>query len=171
MKDWNDKLIEAAKKQRYTTFYDMHISSPLIDLNAQPVRTKEEKKSDNFTIRLPLWIRKRLEEISEDEEMSINNMIINAIISAIELHDDRAEAIDIWLRKYEDAKKEITYNIKLGDEEPENISAEDVKTFLNAKDIWEEKESKNIPLRLKISDEVTEKIENFDEIQKFDIEG
>ncbi len=94
------QLSEAADKQKHATFYDVHISSPLLDMRPQPVRSSEERKSDNFTIRIPLWVRKRLEEIAEKEEMSINQQVKNAIINALEYHDDREEARTIWLEKY-----------------------------------------------------------------------
>jgi len=112
------KLEEAAKEQVYATFYDVHILSPLLNPSSLPSQSKEDKKSDNFTLRLPSNVRKELTEIAEQEGISISQLINNAIVNSIEKHHDQEEARQIFLesvRKLKNKSPQINKPLKMGD--------------------------------------------------------
>ena len=96
MEDLWERLDEAAEKQKRKDYYDIHIASPLLGQSSQPHLNNEDKKSDSVTIRLPSWARGKLDEVAKQEGISLNQLINNAVIDAIEKHFDRKEARQIY---------------------------------------------------------------------------
>ena len=97
MENYEAKLKEAAKEQIYANFYDVHILSPLLAPGSMQSQSKEDKKNDNFTVRLPSCVRNELTKISEQEGISITQLINNAIANSIVKHHDQEKARQIYL--------------------------------------------------------------------------
>jgi len=106
MSNYEKKLKQAVDKQKHAGYYDVHISSPLLDENPQPQLRNEEKKSDNLTVRVPFYVRQMLNEIAKHEGVSLSQLINNAILNAIVKHYDREEARKIYLENIEEAENE-----------------------------------------------------------------
>jgi len=98
MEDYEVKLRKAAKEQMYASFYDVHILSPLLDPSLPPIRSKEDvKKSESVSVRLPSWVKNELFEIAEFQEISVTQLINNAIINSLMKHHDQEKARQIYL--------------------------------------------------------------------------
>jgi len=97
MKSYKSKLKESIEKQRYTSEYDVHISSPLLDQSSQPDLRNEEKKSENLTVRVPVWVRKLLNDVAKSEDTSINQLVNNALVNALVKHHDNKEARRLYI--------------------------------------------------------------------------
>ena len=110
MENLEEKLIKVAKEQMYLSFYDVHLQSPLFAPASPPSHVKEDKKSDSFTVRLPSWVRDELSAISTQEDISMSQLIANAIINSILKHHDQQEARQIFLElmlKWKDEPAQI----------------------------------------------------------------
>ena len=128
MKNHETTLREAASRQVYTTFYYVHIFSPLLD--QCPPRC-EDKKSDSITIRFPSWVREILDDISAEEKISLNQIIKNSIINAVECHLDREECRSMHLNYI----KEI-------ESKPPQTSNDAMQTLLEKMKEWEQESPK-----------------------------
>lgn len=118
MKNHESELREAAKNQMYANFYDVHLLSPLFAPNSQPNRSKDDKKSESVTVRLPKWVRDDLAEVAEQENLSISQLINNAIVNAISKHHDQKEARHIYLEsmlKWKDEPPEMDEPPRMSD--------------------------------------------------------
>jgi len=93
MNDLEQQLNEAAKEQLYANFYDVHILSPLL----APSTMQGDKKSENFTVRLPSCVRNELTEIAEQEGISMTQLINNAIAYAILKHHDSSKVRQMYV--------------------------------------------------------------------------
>ena len=99
MDDYLQKLEKAIEQQHFTSTYDLHIRSPLLEQSYLPRQNKDEVKNTNLSIRVPPWIRNALEEIAAQEDIKMSNLITNAINNAIMKHLDTEEARKIYLEK------------------------------------------------------------------------
>jgi len=99
-KDYHIQLENAAKKQKFANFYDCHLHLPLTNTEPQPYGTSRGAKTTNLSIRLPAEIKEHLEGISSETGYSVNEMVRNAIIYAVALQKDRAEAAAIYANHY-----------------------------------------------------------------------
>ena len=101
MDNYSKSLAEAVARQTLADAYCSYIESPLIKNAPQPNRSKEEKKSENFSVRIPSWVRSGLEKIAEQEDITISQLINNAVTNALVKHQDTAEARKIYLDETE----------------------------------------------------------------------
>ena len=106
MENYEENLMRAAREQVHANFYAVHLSSPLVEASPLPSLSKEDEKSDNFTIRLKSWVRNELSEIAEQEGVSMTQLINNAIVNAIIKHHDQKEARQIYMESMNKWKSE-----------------------------------------------------------------
>lgn len=90
------ELKNAVREQLYATFFDAHLASPLLGQSTDQRTNKDEKKYDNFSVRLPVWVKEKLGEISKEEGLSVNMLICNAVTDAVIKHIDRKAARQVY---------------------------------------------------------------------------
>jgi len=97
--DYNDKIKNAAKKQKSLSFFDAHLLQPLLKTASQPYRTASNK-STSLSLRLPIEIKNELEKIADRHGITVNQMVKNAVLYAIELHHEREEAAELYRKQF-----------------------------------------------------------------------
>lgn len=96
MNDYLKELNTAMNQQEHNHAYDLYIASPLLEQLDVPIPNKDESKCVNFTFRIPIWLKKELENITDLEGGTISQYCINALINALVKHRDTEEARKIY---------------------------------------------------------------------------
>ena len=109
--DHSTLIVEAAKKQKYTGFYDVHLHLPLTMTKSQPYGTAAGAQTVNLSVRLPANIKQELEEIGAKYNLPVNQLVKNAIVYAVDLQKDREEAATLDSQRYS-GRAPVTYHMK-----------------------------------------------------------
>ena len=97
MEEYLSRLQEAIGHQHFTSTYDLHIRSPLLEQAHLPQSATDEKKNLNLSLRIHPTARSVLEAIADQEGTTISTLINQAINNSVLKHLDTEEARTIYL--------------------------------------------------------------------------